>query len=383
MPGYRIRKCNEKMKRTPFTDLHISLGARMQPFAGYNMPVEYTGINDEHITVREKAGVFDVSHMGEFRLEGPGAAGFLQSITTNDVSRLSDGEIQYSCMPNGRGGIIDDLLIYRFKEDSFMMVVNASNIEKDWQWCLSHAGEWGLTEGAGIYNVSDDIALLAVQGPHALDIVRKLTDEPVAGMKYYTFRETVIAGIKNSILSITGYTGSGGCEIYVPVSQGPVLWDALFDAGRDHGLKPAGLGARDTLRLEAGFCLYGNDIDETTSPIEAGLGWITKFTDGNDFIDRDLFWKQKTGGPSRKLVGFVMNERAIPRFSYQIADMDGNIIGRVTSGTMSPMLKTGIGMGYVKPEFSSEGSGIKILIRNKAAAATVVRPPFFKKDSKV
>jgi aminomethyltransferase len=370
------------LKRTPFTDLHISLGARMQPFAGYYMPVEYTGINDEHITVREKAGVFDVSHMGEFRLSGPGAAGFIQSITTNDVMRLSDGEIQYSCMPNGRGGIIDDLLVYRFREDSYMMVVNASNIEKDWQWCLSHARKWDIEEGAGLYDVSDEIALLAVQGPSAPDIVQKLTGEPVREMRYYTFRETEIAGIKNAILSITGYTGSGGCEIYVPVSQGPVLWNALFEAGRDYGLKPAGLGSRDTLRLEAGFCLYGNDIDETTSPIEAGLGWITKFTDGNDFIDRDLLWKQKTEGPSRKLVGFVMNERAIPRHSYQIADMDGKIIGLVTSGTMSPMLSTGIGMGYVEPEFSAEGSEIKILIRNKAAAATVVRPPFFKPGRK-
>lgn len=366
------------MKKTPFTDIHISLGARMQPFAGYYMPIEYSGINDEHMTVREKAGVFDVSHMGEFRVKGPGAAAFLQHITTNDISRLSDGSIQYSCMPNGMGGIIDDLLIYRFEEESYMMVVNAANISKDWDWCVRHARERGLEVGTSLYNASDEIALIALQGPLAPGIIQKLTREPVSEMKFYTFREIEIAGIKNALLSITGYTGSGGCEIYVPVQDGPALWNAIFEAGRGTGIKPAGLGARDTLRLEAGFCLYGNDIDETTSPIEAGLGWITKFTDKNDFIDRDLLWKQKTGGTGRKLVGFVMNERGIPRLHYQIADKQGNIIGQVTSGTMSPMLKNGIGMGYVKPEFSGEGTSINILIRNKAVAATVVKPPFYK-----
>jgi aminomethyltransferase len=288
------------------------------------------------------------------------------------------GDVQYSCMPNGMGGIIDDLLIYRFEEESFMMVVNAANIAKDWDWCLRHATEWGLEAGTSLINVSDDTALLALQGPLALEIIKKLTDEPVDEMKFYTFREIEIAGISNVLLSITGYTGSGGCEIYIPAQDGPALWNAIFEAGREFGLKPAGLGARDTLRLESGFCLYGNDIDETTSPIEAGLGWITKFTDNNDFVDRDRLWKQKTGGTSRKLVGFVMKERGIPRLHYQIADKDGNVIGEVTSGTMSPMLKTGIGMGYVKPEFSAEGTPLNILIRNKAIGATVVKPPFYK-----
>ncbi len=366
------------MKKTPFTDIHISMGARMHPFAGYYMPIEYSGINDEHITVREKAGVFDVSHMGEFRVKGPGAAAFLQHITTNDVYRLSDGDVQYSCMPNGMGGIIDDLLIYRFEEESFMMVVNAANIAKDWDWCVRHAAERGLETGTSLINVSDETALLALQGPLALEIIKKLTDEPVSEMKFYTFREMEIAGISNALLSITGYTGSGGCEIYTPVQDGPALWNAIFEAGREFGLKPAGLGARDTLRLESGFCLYGNDIDETTSPIEAGLGWITKFADNNDFIDRDRLLKQKTGGTSRKLVGFVMSERGIPRLHYQIADKEGNVIGEVTSGTMSPMLKTGIGMGYVKPEFSVEGTPVNILIRNKAVGATVAKPPFYK-----
>jgi aminomethyltransferase len=370
------------MKNTVFTDFHIKLGARMQPFAGFNMPVEYSGINDEHITVREKAGVFDVSHMGEFRVKGPGAAGFLQYITTNDITRLTDGMVQYSCFPNGRGGIIDDLLVYRFSQENFMLVVNAANIEKDWNWCAGHAREHGLEVGTDLYNASDEISLLAVQGPYALRVMQKLTDEPVENMKYHTFREISIAGIKNAVFSTTGYTGSGGCEVYIANEDGPALWNAVFEAGREFGIKPAGLGARDTLRLEMGFCLYGNDIDETTSPIEAGLGWITKFSDNNEFIDKELLLQQKKESTHRKLVGFILRERGIPRLHYEIADDDHNIIGNVTSGTMSPMMKTGIGMGYVKSDFAREGTEINILIRNKSIRAEVVRPPLFKETKK-
>ncbi len=369
------------MKNTVFTDFHTKLGAKMQPFAGYFMPVEYSGINDEHLTVREKVGVFDVSHMGEFRVKGPGAPGFLQRLTTNDIYRLEDGMVQYSCFPNGNGGIIDDLLIYRFDQETYMMVVNAANIEKDWNWCAKHAREHGLEVGTGLYNASDDIALLAVQGPHAIRVMEKLTEEPIDDLNFYKFRNLSIAGIKNAILSNTGYTGSGGFEIYVPNEDGPSLWNAVFEAGREFGIKPAGLGARDTLRLEMGYCLYGNDIDETTSPIEAGLGWIVKFTDNNNFIDRDLFWKQKKEGTERKLVGFVLKERGIPRLHYEIADTEGNVIGNVTSGTMSPMMKTGIGMGYVKSAFAKEGTPVNILIRNKQIRAEVVKPPIYRKGN--
>ena len=367
------------MKHTPFTKYHIQMGARMQPFAGFTMPVEYSGINEEHITVREKAGVFDVSHMGEFWIKGSKAAGFLQYITTNDIDRLSDGKVQYSCLPNGRGGIVDDLLVYRFDQETYMMVVNAANIEKDWKWCVHHSKEHGLEVGSELYNASDEIALLAVQGPLALEVMHKLIDEPVEEMKFNTFRKLNIAGIKNAIFSITGYTGSGGCEIYVANEDGPALWEAVFEAGEEFGIEPAGLGARDTLRLEMGLCLYGNDIDETTSPIEAGLGWITKFTDNNDFIDKEFLLKQKTEGPERKLVGLVMRERGIPRLDYEIADNDGNIIGKVTSGTMSPMMKTGIGLGYVKSAFAKEGTGINILVRSKSIRAEVARLPLYKK----
>lgn len=356
------------------------MGAKMQPFAGFNMPVEYSGINDEHITVRKKAGLFDVSHMGEFRVKGPLAEGFLQYITSNDVTRLSDGMIQYTCLPNGRGGIVDDLLVYRFDKETYMMVVNAANIEKDWMWCVDHARERGLEIGRDLYNASDEIALLAVQGPAALKIMKKLTDEPVDQMKFYTFKKINIAGINNAIFSITGYTGAGGCEIYVANEDGPALWKAVLEAGNEFGLKPAGLGARDTLRLEMGFCLYGNDIDETTSPIEAGLGWITKFTENNDFIDREFLLKQKTEGTERKLVGFVLEERGIPRLFYDIADDDGNKIGNVTSGTMSPMMKTGIGMGYVHTGFAKSGTGINIVVRNKNIRARVVKTPIYKPD---
>ncbi len=366
------------MKKTVFTDVHVKLGAKMQPFAGYIMPVEYSGINDEHRTVREKAGIFDVSHMGEFWVKGPGASAFLQYVTSNDINRLDDSMVQYTCLPNGKGGIVDDLLVYRIDPETYMLVVNASNIQKDWDWLSLHAREHGLEIGKDLYNASDEIALLAVQGPLAMKIMEELTGEPVGGMKFYSFRKLDVAGIRNAIFSVTGYTGSGGCEIYVANEDGPALWDAILDAGSGYGLKPAGLGARDTLRQEMGYCLYGNDIDETTSPIEAGLGWITKFVDGNGFIDRDRLYRQKTGGVTRKLAAFVMKERGIPRKGYDIAGENGTIIGNVTSGTMSPMMQTGIGMGYVTPEYAGEGKSVDIIIRNKPVRAETVKPPIYK-----
>lgn len=366
------------MKSTPFTRFHIALGARMQPFAGFNMPVEYSGINDEHRTVREKAGVFDVSHMGEFWVRGPGAFDYLQYITSNDIGRLSDGMVQYSCFPNGKGGIVDDLLVYRFDKETYLLVVNAANIDKDWNWCVEHAGGRGLAIGDELYNASDEIAQLAIQGPLAMKIMQRIADEPVEQMKFYTFRKMKIAGISDALLSITGYTGAGGCEVYVSNDDGPALWDALMKAGKEFGIKPAGLGARDTLRLEMGYCLYGNDIDETTSPMEAGLGWITKFTDQNDFIDREYLSKQKEEGVTRKLTGFVLQEKGIPRKDYEITDNDGNIIGKVTSGTMSPMMGRGIGMGYVRTPFAVEGAGINVLIRNRSYRAEVVKFPIYK-----
>jgi aminomethyltransferase len=368
------------MKHTVLSDLHIQLGAKMQPFAGYYMPVEYSGINDEHINVRERAGIFDVSHMGEFRVEGPDAGRFIQYLTTNDITRLSDGGIQYTCFPNGKGGIVDDLLVYRFNSETWMMVVNAANIEKDWNWCVSHAKKFGIHAGKEIFNVSDEVSLIAVQGPLAMKAIQKLTVEPVEDQKFYTFKKIDIAGIKNALFSVTGYTGSGGCEIYIQNEDAPALWRALLDSGKEYGLKPAGLGARDTLRLEMGYCLYGNDIDETTSPIEAGLGWITRFVDQNDFIDRDLLHKQKTEGARRKLVGFVLEEKGIPRQGYDISDHDGRIIGKVTSGTMSPMIHKGIGMGYVETGFSREGTDISITIRRRSIKARVVRLPFYKPE---
>ena len=367
------------MKHTAFTGFHIKMGAKMHPFAGFNMPVEYSGINDEHRTVRQVGGVFDVSHMGEFLVKGPKAAEYLQYITTNDITRLSDGMIQYTCFPNGKGGIVDDLLVYRIDGESYMLVVNAANIDKDWNWCVQHAEERGIAVGEELCNASDEIALLAVQGPLAMKVMQKLTVEPVEQMKFYTFKKIDIAGIKNAVFSVTGYTGSGGCEIYVANEDGPALWEAVFEAGRDYGIKPAGLGARDTLRLEMGYCLYGNDIDETTSPIEAGLGWVTRFVDHNDFIDKEFLFHQKTEGPQRKLVGFVLEEKGIPRRDYEIADDSGNVIGRVTSGTMSPMMNRGIGMGYVQTGFSREGTEINILIRNKILKAKVVRFPIYKR----
>ncbi len=365
------------MKTTAFTEYHIANGAKMAEFAGYNMPIEFTGINDEHMTVREKAGVFDVSHMGEIWVKGDKALPFLQHITTNDVSKLFDGKVQYSCMPNGRGGIVDDILVYRFDEKTYMLCVNAANIDKDWEHICREGKAFGMEAGHGkeLYNASDEICQLAVQGPLAMKIVQKMCSEPVEEMTYYTFRKTEVAGC-SAILSITGYTGAGGCEIYIANEDSPRLWKALWEAGEEYGLKNIGLGARDTLRLEKGFCLYGNDIDDTTSPIEAGLGWITKFAEGKDFIDRAAMEKLKAEGPKRKLVGFKMIDRGIPRHGYDLADPEGNVIGHVTSGTMSPSLKVGIGLGYVKSEFAAVGSQIAVIIRDRLIRAEVVKIPF-------
>ncbi len=368
----------EKYKNTALTRYHIELGAKMQAFAGYNMPIEYSGITDEHITVREGVGVFDVSHMGEFWVKGPKAIDLLQKITTNDVSALYDGKVQYSCMPNGKGGIVDDLLVYRFDAETYMLVVNASNIEKDWNWILQHAREMGMESDRELYNASDEISLLAIQGPLAVDTMNKLTDEPVEEMDYYTFKKMSVAGIEGAIFSVTGYTGSGGFEVYVANEDAPVLWKAVFEAGREFGIKPAGLAARDTLRLEKGLCLYGNDIDDTTSPIEARLGWITKFVDNKNFIDRELLQKQKTEGVSRKLTGFVMEERGVPRKGYEITNDRGEVIGHVTSGTMSPMMKRGIGLGYLRSGYTKPESEIYIKIRNRSLRAKVVKMPIYK-----
>lgn len=365
------------MKTTAFTKYHIAAGAKMAEFAGYNMPIEFTGINDEHMAVRNGAGVFDVSHMGEIWVKGPKALDLLQRITTNDVSKLFDGKVQYSCMPNGHGGIVDDILVYRVDAETYMLCVNAANIEKDWNHICEQGRALGMEAGHGkeLYNASDEICQLAVQGPLAMKVVQKMCAEPVEDMEYYTFKKMKVAGC-DAILSITGYTGSGGCEIYVANEDGDKLWKALWVAGGEYGLKNIGLGARDTLRLEKGFCLYGNDIDDTTSPIEGGLGWITKFAEGKDFIDRALMEKQKAEGVTRKLVGFRMIDRGIPRHGYKIAAADGEEIGHVTSGTMSPCLKVGFGLGYVKPEYAKPGTEVAVVIREKPLRAEVVKIPF-------
>ncbi len=367
------------MKTTTFTKYHIEAGAKMAPFAGYNMPIEFTGINDEHACVRERLGVFDVSHMGEIWVKGPKAEAFLQHVTSNNVAQLYDGKVQYSCFPNGKGGIVDDLLVYRINAETYLLVVNAANIEKDWNFLCAEAPAFGLTPGKELYNASDEIAQLAVQGPLAMKAIQKLVSEPVEDMEYYTFRKVDIAGIKDAILSITGYTGAGGCEIYVANEDADKLWKAVFEAGEEFGIKSIGLGARDTLRLEMGFCLYGNDIDDTTSPLEAGLGWITKFVDGKDFIDRDKMEALKAAGVKRKLVGFEMIDKGIPRHDYPIVDEQGRNIGRVTSGTMAPSLKKGVGMGYVETAFSKPGTEIFIEVRGRKLKAEVVKPPFYKK----
>lgn len=365
------------MKTTAFHKYHVAAGAKMAEFAGYDMPIEFTGINDEHMAVRNGAGVFDVSHMGEIWVKGPRALDLLQRITTNDVSKLFDGKVQYTCMPNGRGGIVDDILVYRVDAETYMLCVNAANIDKDWKHICAEGKAFGMEAGHGreLYNASDEICQLAVQGPLAMKIVQKMCAEPVEGMEYYTFKKTPVAGC-DAILSITGYTGSGGCEIYVANEDGDKLWKALWEAGAEFGLKNIGLGARDTLRLEKGFCLYGNDIDDTTSPLEAGLGWITKFAEGKDFIDRAAMERLKAEGVGRKLVGLKMVERGIPRHGYAIAAPDGTEIGHVTSGTMSPCLKVGVALGYVEAAYAKPGTEIAVVIREKPVKAEVVKIPF-------
>lgn len=359
------------MKTTAFFDMHQQLGAKMAPFAGYNMPIEYSGIKDEHMTVRNGVGVFDVSHMGEFWVKGPDALNFLQKVTSNDVSKIIPGQAQYSCLPNGKGGIVDDLLVYSYEPEKYLLVVNAANVDKDWNWLVSQK------EGNVVMdNASDQMSQLAVQGPKALEVLQKLTDVNLSEIKYYTFVTGTFAGIGDVIISATGYTGAGGFELYFYNRHAMTIWNAVFKAGAEEGIKPIGLGARDTLRLEMGYCLYGNDIDDTTSPIEAGLGWITKFTDGKDFIDRDILLKQKKEGVTRKLCGFKLIDRGIPRHEYPIVNEGGTVIGHVTSGTMSPVLNKGIGMGYVQKEYSSIGSVIYIEIRGKKIKAEVVKPPF-------
>ena len=364
-------EATETLRNTALSQKHISLGAKMVPFAGYNMPVSYTGLNEEHLTVRGGVGVFDVSHMGEFILKGDKVLDLLQYVTSNDVSQLFDGRVQYSCLPNGKGGIVDDLLVYRIDEKSYMLVVNASNIDKDWNWISQHN-----TFGVDMKNISDRTSLLAVQGPKALATLQKLTDMNLSDMPYYHFAKGKFAGIDNVLISNTGYTGAGGFEVYFDNEVAEQMWNAIFEAGAEFGIKPIGLGARDTLRLEMGFCLYGNDIDDTTSPIEAGLGWITKFT--KDFIDKQYMLDKKEKGVSRKLVGFEMIDRGIPRHDYEIVDGAGNTIGKVTSGTQAPSLQKGIGMGYVKPEFAKSGSEIFIRVRDKSLKAQVVKIPFLK-----
>ncbi len=359
------------MKNTALSEKHITLGAKMVPFAGYNMPVQYEGINAEHATVRNAVGVFDVSHMGEFILKGEHALDLIQRVTSNDAAKLYDGKVQYSCLPNTEGGIVDDLLVYRIDEKTYMLVVNASNIEKDWNWIQQFN-----TGDVEMHNISEQTSLLAIQGPKAADALQGLTDMDLASMEYYSFKKGVFAGVENVLVSATGYTGAGGFEIYFENKYANQIWDAIFEAGKPYGIKPIGLGARDTLRLEMGFCLYGNDIDDQTSPIEAGLGWITKFT--KNFTNSEALLAQKEAGIQNKLVGFEMVDRGIPRHDYPIVDEHGNSIGKVTSGTQSPSLQKAIGMGYVSKEFAKEGSEIFIDIRNNKIKAKVVKFPFYK-----
>ncbi|MBR7026167.1 MAG: glycine cleavage system aminomethyltransferase GcvT [Bacteroidales bacterium] len=366
-------------KKTVFTEKHIALGAKMAPFAGYLMPIEYTGINDEHATVRNGVGVFDVSHMGEIWVKGPSATAFLQYVTSNDVSVLFPGKAQYTCLPNGRGGIVDDLIVYCIDDRTYLLAVNAANIDKDWNHLCNFADKFGMTPGKELYNASDEICQLAVQGPKAMEAMQKICKQDIMSMEYYTFQKVDIAGIHDAILSTTGYTGSGGCEIYVANEDGDKLWKAVFEAGEEFGIKPIGLGARDTLRLEMGFCLYGNDIDDTTSPLEAGLGWITKFNDAKgDFIDRAYMEKLKADGIKRRLVGFELVDKGIARHGYDICDAEGAVIGHVTSGTMGPSVKKAIGLGYVDAAHKAVDSEIFISVRGRLLKAKVVKLPFYR-----
>lgn len=360
------------MKNTALTHIHEQLGAKMVPFAGYNMPVSYEGVNAEHETVRNTVGVFDVSHMGEFLVTGPKAIDLIQKVSSNDASKLLDNQAQYSCLPNEKGGIVDDLIIYRLKEEQYLLVVNASNIDKDWNWI-----EKQNTMGAEMKNLSENYSLLAIQGPKAVEAMQSLTSVDLANLKFYTFAVADFAGIEHVIISATGYTGSGGFEIYCKNSEVEQIWNKVMEAGKDFGIKPIGLAARDTLRLEMGYCLYGNDINDETSPLEAGLGWVTKFS--KDFVNSEALQKQKEEGVTRKLIGFELNERGIPRHDYEIVDKDGMQIGFVTSGTMSQSLNKGIGLGYVSTEHAAPGTEIFIKIRKNSVAATVVKPPFYKK----
>ncbi len=364
---------NLYMKNIALHDVHTALGAKMVPFAGFNMPVSYEGINIEHETVRSAVGVFDVSHMGEFLVEGENALALIQKVTTNDASKLEIGDAQYSCFPNENMGIVDDLICYRIKENTYLLVVNASNIEKDWNWINKYNKEFG----ADLRDLSDDYSLLAIQGPKAVEAMQSLSSLDLAEIPFYKFNVGDFAGIEHVIISATGYTGSGGFEIYCKNSEVEQIWNKVFEAGADFGIKPIGLAARDTLRLEMGYCLYGNDIDDTTSPIEAGLAWITKFT--KDFVNADALAKQKEEKPNRRLVAFELNERGIPRQGYDIVDENGNSIGKVTSGTMSPSLGKGIGLGYVPRELMKSGSQIFIQVRKKAIPAAVVKLPFYKR----
>lgn len=356
------------LKKVPLNNIHEGLGAKMVPFAGYNMPVRYSSDLEEHMTVRNGVGVFDVSHMGEFNVSGPNALDLIQRVTSNDASKLIDGQAQYSCLPNDTGGIVDDLLVYKRKDNDYMLVVNASNIDKDWNWISKFN-----TKGADMKNISDDTCLFAVQGPKAVSVLQKLTKVDLSKIPYYHFSIGEFAGVGNICMSNTGYTGAGGFEIYCPNADGVKIWNSIFEAGKDENIKPIGLGARDTLRLEKGFCLYGNDIDDTTSPLEAGLGWVTKFT--KDFTNSAALQKQKEAGVKRKLVGFKMVDKGIPRHDYPIKDASGNIIGKVTSGTISPVLGIGIGLGYVTVENSKAETEIFIDIRTKALKAVVSKLP--------
>ena len=359
------------MKNTALNDTHIALGAKMVPFAGYNMPVQYEGVTAEHETVRNAVGVFDVSHMGEFLITGPNALDLIQKVTSNDATKLYDGRAQYSCLPNDNLGIVDDLIVYKIADEKYLLVVNASNIEKDWNWISKHN-----TMGAEMRNLSEDYSLLAIQGPKAVEAMQSLTPVDLSAIKFYHFEVGEFAGIENIIISATGYTGSGGFEIYCKNDEVKQIWDKVFEAGADFGIKPIGLAARDTLRLEMGYCLYGNDINDTTSPLEAGLGWVTKFT--KDFVGSDKLKQQKEEGVKRKLVGFELIDRGIPRHDYPIVDDSGNEIGVVTSGTMGPSVKKAVGLGYVPTEFSAEGTEIFIQVRKKQLKAKVTKPPFYK-----
>jgi aminomethyltransferase len=361
------------MKQTPFTELHISLGAKMHEFAGYNMPIEYTGIIDEHQTVVNNVGVFDVSHMGEFWVKGPKALNYLQKITSNDVTKLQIGKAQYTCFVNENGGIVDDFILYFYESEKYLMVVNAANIDKDWEWCQ----KWN-SEGAILENASGNMAQLAVQGPKALETLQKLTKIDISTIPSYEFVTTQFADVENVIVSNTGYTGAGGFELYFYPKEGLKIWDAIFEAGEEFGIKPIGLGARDTLRLEMGYCLYGHELDDVTTPLESGLGWITKFADNKPFIGREKLEKLKSEGVSKKLCCFELKDRGIPRQGYEIVNLNDEVIGNVTSGTMSPVLKKGIGMGYVKIDHAKLGSEIAIKVRSKLLKAEIVKAPFRK-----